>query len=375
MGPAADRDLVPEYPGITDSDRVADWDPPFPIDLNRVRPTDEEYWNRYRATPKAFIPIERGQQLWGSRHGALTALRLMPPQGTPLSEARERYEKALLGELDPLAMGFSVYDVRAQSLAASNGATDFGEYFTYFSTFLVVSALLLAGLFFKLGVEQRLQEVGLLQALGLDPAAIRRLLVGEALFLAGIGGVVGIAGAIAYSGLIMLGLRTWWVDAVGTTALTLHVDPVSLLAGALAVVAIAVVSIWWSLRALATASTRSLLSVKGGQARFSGERQGKLRPTPCRGHRRRRTDCRTPPRDGDSASCRASPDFSEPARSASSRCCASRRCGCAAAAGARFMDRECGRCGGSDGATRLTGRREAFCVSRSSRSRRSSSSR
>ena len=117
-------------------------------------------------------------------------------------------------------MGFSVYDVRAQGLAASSGATDFGEYFTYFSTFLVVSALLLAGLFFKLGVEQRLQEVGLLQALGLDPAAIRRLFVGEALVLAGIGGVVGIAGAIAYSALIMLGLRTWWVDAVGTTALT-----------------------------------------------------------------------------------------------------------------------------------------------------------
>ncbi len=228
MGPAADRDLVPEYPGITDSDRVADWDPPFPIDLNRVRPIDEEYWNRHRATPKAFIPIQRGQQLWSSRHGGLTALRLVPPEGTPLGAAREQFEKALRGELDPLATGFSVYDVRAQGLAASSGATDFGEYFTYFSAFLVVSALLLAGLFFKLGVEQRLQEVGLLQALGLDPAAIRRLFVGEALFLAGIGGALGIAGAIAYSALIMLGLRTWWVDAVGTTALTLHVDPISL---------------------------------------------------------------------------------------------------------------------------------------------------
>jgi hypothetical protein len=218
-GPAADRALVPEYPGITDSDRVADWDPPFPIDLSRVRPIDEDYWNRHRATPKAFIAIERGQQLWGSRHGALTALRLIPPPGMPLSEARERYERELLGELDPLAAGFSVYDVRAQSLAASSGATDFGEYFTYFSTFLVVSALLLAGLFFKLGVEQRLKEVGLLQALGLPPAAIRRLLVGEALWLAGIGGLFGVAGAIAYSALIMFGLRTWWVDAVGTTAL------------------------------------------------------------------------------------------------------------------------------------------------------------
>ena len=273
LGPAADRDLVPEYPGITDSDRVADWDPPFPVDLNRVRPIDEEYWNRYRATPKAFIPIERGQRLWSSRHGGLTALRLIPQRDSALEDARARFEKELLGELDPLAMGFSVYDVRAQGLAASNGATDFGEYFTYFSFFLVVSALLLAGVFFKLGVEQRLREVGLLQALGLDPAAIRRLFAGEALFLAGIGGVVGIGGAIAYAALIMLGLRTWWVAAVGTTALTLHIDPWSLIGGALSVVLIAVASIWWSLRLLASTSTRALL--KGSDPLFTKNVRGR----------------------------------------------------------------------------------------------------
>jgi ABC-type lipoprotein release transport system permease subunit len=173
-----------------------------------------------------------------------------------------------------------VYDVRGQSLAASTGATDFGEYFTYFSTFLVVSALLLAGLFFKLGVEQRLQEVGLLQALGLSPGAIRRLFAGEALCLASIGGIVGIAGAIGYSALIMLGLRTWWVDAVGTTALTLHVDGASLVAGALAVVVIAVVSIWWSLRALSTASARSLLmgAKRGGEGFSGGAGEAASRP-------------------------------------------------------------------------------------------------
>ena len=284
-GPAADRDLVPQYPGITDSARVADWDPPFPIDLNRVRPIDEEYWNTHRATPKAFIGIERGQQLWSSRHGALTALRVVPRLGTSLDQARDAYEKALLTEIDPLEMGLSVYDVRGESLAASTGATDFGEYFTYFSAFLVVSALMLAGLFFKLGVEQRLQEIGLLQAVGLDPLVIRRLFAGEALILAGIGGAVGIAGAIAYAELIMLGLRTWWVNAVGTTALRLHVDPVSLISGAIAVVVIAVASIWWSLRALSTASTRSLLmgSDPTAQKRAKNPTNAALRSDPRTG--------------------------------------------------------------------------------------------
>ena len=81
-------------------------------------------------------------------------------------------------------MGLAVRDVRAEGLAASRGATDFGEYFVYFSFFLVVSALLLAALFFKLGVEQRAREVGLLRAVGFGPAAVRRLFLAEGLVLA-----------------------------------------------------------------------------------------------------------------------------------------------------------------------------------------------
>jgi putative ABC transport system permease protein len=54
-GLAADRTLAPTYPGITNSPSLADWDPPFPIDLSRVREQDEKYWDVYRTTPKAFI--------------------------------------------------------------------------------------------------------------------------------------------------------------------------------------------------------------------------------------------------------------------------------------------------------------------------------
>ena len=37
----------------------------------------------------------------------------------------------------------------------------------------MVSALLLTGLFFKLGVEQRMREIGILRALGFSLAKIR----------------------------------------------------------------------------------------------------------------------------------------------------------------------------------------------------------
>ena len=75
--------------------------------------------------------------------------------------------------------GFTIYPARAEGLKAAEGSTDFGEYFLYFSFFLVVSALLLVGLFFKLGVEQRLREIGTLRALGFPEARIRNQFLAE----------------------------------------------------------------------------------------------------------------------------------------------------------------------------------------------------
>src|SRR2546427_6625495 len=79
-GTAADREFAPKYPGITESENLHDWDPPFPLDLSRVRPIDEQYWKQYRTTPKAFVPLARGQQLWGTRFGRLTSIRIFPPR-------------------------------------------------------------------------------------------------------------------------------------------------------------------------------------------------------------------------------------------------------------------------------------------------------
>ena len=172
----------------------------------------------------------------------------------------ESYGKALRAALDPLAMGFSVRAVRAEDLTASRGATDFGAYFTYFSIFLVFSALLLAALFFKLGVEQRLQEIGLLQAVGFDEKRIRAQFFAEAMVLSVIGSVLGMAGAVGYGALMMTGLRTWWVDAVGTTALTLHVTPLSLILGAMGCQLASLACLWWTLRSLRAASARELLT-------------------------------------------------------------------------------------------------------------------
>ena len=265
-GLAADRNLAPLYPGITEARTLANWDPPFPIDLRRMGPPDEDYWARYRTTPKAFIPLEVGQRLWTSRFGDRTSIRLVPRAGESVAVARARYTSALRARINPTELGLLARPVRDEGLRASRGATDFGEYFTYFSTFLVVSALTLAALFFRLTVEQRARETGLLRAVGMDPARVRRLFLTEGLVLASAGAIVGVAGAIGYGALMMFGLRTWWSGAVGTTALRLHITPISLAAGAAGALVAAMVCIWWTLRRLSRVSERSLLAGNVAQA-------------------------------------------------------------------------------------------------------------
>ena len=258
-GLAVDQNLAPEYPGITEATDVSDWDPPFPIDLDLVREKDEEYWDEYRTAAKGFIELADGQNLWRSRWGRVTSLRIVPPDG--VSEVGvNRYRAGLRSALDPLAAGFVVYPARELALEAAVGVTNFGEYFTYFSFFLVVSALLLASLFFRLGVEQRLREIGALGALGFDAATVRRLFWAEAAVLSLAGGLLGTVGAVYYAELIMWGLRTWWVDAVGTTLLTLHVSVLALTAGLVGGMLAAVFSIAWSLRVVVQATPRALIS-------------------------------------------------------------------------------------------------------------------
>ncbi len=260
---ANDRTLAPEYKGMTDSESLHDWDPPFPVDLSRVRPKDEAYWKQYRTTPKAYLPLGEGQKLWGSRFGKLTSVRL--------SEAKPEFAAALRGEIDPLRAGFTILAARAEALEASRGSTDFGEYFLYFSFFLVASALLLVGLFFKLGVEQRLKEIGLLGALGFQAKQVRRLFLREGLVLAVAGALAGVAGAVAYAALILHGLRTWWVGAVGTRDLSLSVSPGALAGGAVGGVATALICVALALRALRRSTARGLLAGDMGASAATAE--------------------------------------------------------------------------------------------------------
>ena len=66
---------MPKFPGLPERKDMKNWDPGFPVQLNKIRDKDEDYWDRYRGTPKAFIALAQGQRMWSNRFGNLTAIR------------------------------------------------------------------------------------------------------------------------------------------------------------------------------------------------------------------------------------------------------------------------------------------------------------
>ena len=72
---AADPGLTPDFPGISGAADMREWDPPFPVDLDAIRPRDEAFWDEHRATPKAFFAPATAK-LWSTRFGATTSMRV-----------------------------------------------------------------------------------------------------------------------------------------------------------------------------------------------------------------------------------------------------------------------------------------------------------
>lgn len=258
----ADRSLMPEFPGIAKAESTENWDAGFPIQMGKIRPKDEAYWKEHRGTPKAFISLAAGQQLWGNRFGDVTAIRFAD------APSRDELAARLAAQIDPRAFGMSFMPVREQALAASSGGQDFGQIFLGFSFFLIIAAVILMGLMFQFGLERRVTEIGTLLALGFRPRQVRRIFFAEGLTLALIGGLLGTLGGALYARVILHLLTTVWSEAVGTSALAFHANPASYALGVAASVLVAAVTIALVLRKQARQPAHELLA-RGAERAFS----------------------------------------------------------------------------------------------------------
>ena len=253
-GAADDPNLTPPFPGVTDKPKIRQWSAPF--DVNRryqasPPPADDTFWDRHQATPKAYIKrAKRGEPLFESRFGDVTSVRVAPIPGKTRDETAALLRGELARTLDPAAAGLVFTPVHDDAVRASAGGTDFGEMLLAFSGLLILAALVLVAMLFRLAIDRRAKEIGLLLAAGHTPKQTRLLLLAEGFVVSVAGAVVGTGLAVLYAWGMLRFLGRLWPDGNVGGLLRLHVSPASLVVGAVSAVAVAVFAIWLGVRRL-----------------------------------------------------------------------------------------------------------------------------
>lgn len=276
-----DPDLTPEVQGVTDQDSIESWEAPFPVDFGRIRSQDDDYWQKHRTTPKAFVSLDDARRLWGSRFGEITSLRIpAPPDLAPDSQAEadwlDQLQSEMVTALRPVKdrLGFEFQPIRQRSLAASAGTTPFDVLFLALSMLVILAALILVMLLFRLAIEQRAAGIGTLMAVGFSRRRTAGLLIAEGSLVAAVGGLLGVAAGTGYAWLMITGLQTWWVDAITTPFLQMYLSSGTLVAGYLSGVLVCAVTIGVSLRIMRRMAIRSLLAGRASDESVLGYSRG-----------------------------------------------------------------------------------------------------
>jgi len=239
----ADSTLMPRYPGLADAGSCSDWNTSIPIDLDRIRDKDESYWDDYKGTPKGLISLNTGINIWGNLFGDYTAIRF---DASDIS--KERLGNKILQNLDPKDVNILFYPVKQEGSQAAINSVDFGELFLSLSFFVIVAGVLLTVLVYTLGAESRMEEVGVLAALGFRRQQIIRMRIRESIYIVLLGAVLGVIVGILYNFGLMAGLNSVWKDAVRTSMLDVYIKPGTLIIGALSGIVISLISIWFVIR-------------------------------------------------------------------------------------------------------------------------------
>lgn len=226
QGKYGDRTLMPHLPGLSDAGNCRDWNTGIPVDLNKIRDKDEDYWDEYRGTPKAFIKLEKAVELWQNRYGSYTAFRFHD-HALSSSEVSKRLMKAI----NPFSLGMQIQLVKEQGLQAARQGVDFSQLFLGLSFFILVSGIFLTALLFVFNLEKRYSQIATLSALGFPHKTIKKIILAENTLVALIGGIAGVFLALLYNKLIFIGLNQVWQDIVRTNVLEIDIQPLTLLTG------------------------------------------------------------------------------------------------------------------------------------------------
>jgi len=263
--PELNGSWTPAFPGLLNVDDVDDWEPGIPIDKSVIRDKDEDYWDEYRATPKLFVSLAAAQKMWSNRFGDTTSVRF-----PSAAVSTEEFEAGFRGHLKLSDLGIVVRDLAGEAEAAVGKSFDFGGLFAAMSFFLMIAALILTGLVFVFGIEQRRSQIGLLLAMGMTPRKVRRIFLLEAALLAVGSAAAGLFGGWVYTKLALRGMSGAWQAAASGIEFVYDFRGQTLLIAWLATVLMALVVVWFASRAVMKVKPSELISGGDGTAGIAG---------------------------------------------------------------------------------------------------------
>ncbi len=222
-GMGAENLLMPDYEGISGVTTCAQWEPPFPVDMDTIEDEDEEYWELYEGTPKIFMSLFQAEDLFSTVSGTHTGIRIITHS--------DDVNNTLAAMLGPEDVSITVDEAKKEAYSTTGALAIFTGMFLTFGVTVVIAALLLeAGMLMAL-TEERKFEHGVLRALGMKRRQVVTLLSLEGAIYSLIGSIVGTIAAIGVGAGLVWGLNNILGTSVENNELTFYFTPQSLIVG------------------------------------------------------------------------------------------------------------------------------------------------
>ena len=272
--------LTANFPGLTNVDKCTDWDSDLPINMDHIHKSDEDFWHRYRQTPKAIVAYDAVKADWSNSFGSATALRFDSKVEGQRSKVRgERLGVRVKGKVEsgkrgqktltsnpstltsPPTQGdsggilnstpstlnskLSVFNLQRQNgMLLANSGTDFSGLFMALGFFIILSAILLMLNPLTEMYAQRSDELRLYAQLGFTHRTIRWLMFRESFSIILLASPLGVLTGVLYSAFKLWLLGNVWSGATHTEGFTLHVNALTLFLGWLIGIIVCALSLW-----------------------------------------------------------------------------------------------------------------------------------
>ena len=214
-----DNSLRADFPGLSNVERCTNWNSDLPINMKLITAEDEDYWAKYKNTPKALVPYSTLAPRWENAYGSATALQI-----NDMNRLKD--------------LSYEMFDIqliypREAGITAAKSGVDFSSLFLSLGFFIIISAAMLMMVPLSEMLFRRRDEINLLKATGFSDKRILQLLLRESAPLVFISAILGVIVGLLYTYLILFLLGNVWKGATHTDGFNVYFNLTTIVIGML----------------------------------------------------------------------------------------------------------------------------------------------